>query len=416
MLPSRLFLLRLFLLLSWLVSVQVMAVPTILQPDTGITAKQLAVIINVQDPVSIDIGEYYQRQRSIPRENVIRVRFDTGHSVMSPGLFAVMIRQIEAQLPEDIQAYALTWASPYRVGCMSMSAAFAFGYDVAYCAQGCKPTKQSQYASARVSRPYDQLNIRPTMLIAAEDFQQAKALIDRGIQSDDSQPLAAAYLLNTDDKARNVRKVGFSHAQQRLSHQLSVNILNTNAIKNKHNIMFYFTGSKFVEGIKSNDYLPGAMADHLTSAGGKLTDSYQMSAMRWLEAGVTGSYGTVVEPCNILAKFPDPLVAMTQYLQGDTLLEAYWKSVRMPGQGVFIGEPLARPYLKYSIVTQQGRSVLMLSDLSPGRYRLMGAAHIDGPFSKALAFNVSSSVSGQRLAIALPQPLSLVYKVEPLLK
>jgi hypothetical protein len=32
------------------------------------------------------------------------------------------------------------------------------------------------------------------------------------------------------------------------------------------------------------------------------------------------------------------------YLKGDTLLEAYWKSVAMPGQGLFIGEPLARPY------------------------------------------------------------------------
>jgi hypothetical protein len=26
------------------------------------------------------------------------------------------------------------------------------------------------------------------------------------------------------------------------------------------------------------------------------------------------------------------------------LLEAYWKSVAMPGQGLFLGEPLARPF------------------------------------------------------------------------
>jgi len=31
-------------------------------------------------------------------------------------------------------------------------------------------------------------------------------------------------------------------------------------------------------------------------------------------------------------------------LDGDTVLEAYWKSVEMPGQGLFIGEPLARPF------------------------------------------------------------------------
>ena len=39
-------------------------------------------------------------------------------------------------------------------------------------------------------------------------------------------------------------------------------------------------------------------------------------------------------------------VLMRHYLQGDTALEAYWKSVAMPGQGLFIGEPLSRPYGK----------------------------------------------------------------------
>jgi hypothetical protein len=32
---------------------------------------------------------------------------------------------------------------------------------------------------------------------------------------------------------------------------------------------------------------------------------------------------------------------MRRYLDGETLLEAYWKSVAMPGQGIFIGDPLA---------------------------------------------------------------------------
>ncbi|MEA5519656.1 hypothetical protein, partial [Limnoraphis robusta] len=64
----------------------------------------------------------------------------------------------------------------------------------------------------------------------------------------------------------------------------------------------------------------------------------------WLEAGATASYGTVVEPCNFPQKFPNPAIAMRRYLDGDTAVEAYWKSVVWPGQGVFIGEPLARPF------------------------------------------------------------------------
>ena len=35
---------------------------------------------------------------------------------------------------------------------------------------------------------------------------------------------------------------------------------------------------------------------------------------------------------------------MQRYLAGEALIEAYWKSVARPSQGVFIGEPLARPF------------------------------------------------------------------------
>jgi len=36
------------------------------------------------------------------------------------------------------------------------------------------------------------------------------------------------------------------------------------------------------------------------------------------------------------------------------LIDAYWESVRMPGQGIFIGEPLARPFGGYRLRPQQG--------------------------------------------------------------
>jgi hypothetical protein len=52
----------------------------------------------------------------------------------------------------------------------------------------------------------------------------------------------------------------------------------------------------------------------------------------------------VAEPCNFTAKFPDPGLLLAYYRRGDTLIESYWRSVAMPGQGVFLGEPLARPW------------------------------------------------------------------------
>ena len=120
--------------------------------------------------------------------------------------------------------------------------------------------------------------------------------------------------------------------------------IKADALRGKPDVLFYLTGAVSVPDIDTNHYRPGAVADHLTSSGGQLTDSRQMSSLRWLEAGATGSYGAVTEPCNFPSKFPDPGVLIATYLTGATLIEAYWKSVEMPGQGIFIGEPLARPF------------------------------------------------------------------------
>lgn len=108
--------------------------------------------------------------------------------------------------------------------------------------------------------------------------------------------------------------------------------------------MFYQTGLARVGKLETLRFLPGALADHLTSYGGDLLGSGQMSSLRWLEAGATASYGTVSEPCNHWQKFPHPQILLQHYLSGATAIEAYWRSVAWPAQGLFIGEPLARPY------------------------------------------------------------------------
>jgi hypothetical protein len=69
-----------------------------------------------------------------------------------------------------------------------------------------------------------------------------------------------------------------------------------------------------------------------------------MSILRWLEAGAIASYGTVTEPCARQQKFPQASVLVKNYFLGNTAVEAYLKSVQWPAQGVFVGDPLARPF------------------------------------------------------------------------
>jgi uncharacterized protein (TIGR03790 family) len=207
-------------------------------------------------------------------------------------------------------------------------------------------SQPSRYFNSPSTLPFTQLKMRPTMAIAATSFEHAKELIDRGVESDGSFPPGTAYLLSTSDRARNVRSSTYPVVEQMIRGRIYGRTMKQDAVKYANDVLFYFTGVANVAGLETLRFVPGAIADHLTSSGGDLTDrgSGQTSALRWLEAGATGSYGTVVEPCAFPQKFPSPVIAIGRYLQGETLIEAYWKSVQMPGQGIFIGEPLAAPF------------------------------------------------------------------------
>jgi uncharacterized protein (TIGR03790 family) len=318
--------------------------PTGVASAGGIDHTNLAVVINAADPLSVAVGEYYARERRIPATQVVRVQLPVGVSELDVDEFARVKTEVDSVAPTNVQAYALAWTAPYRVGCMSITSAFAFGYDSAYCADGCRPTRLSPYFNSASRFPSLELHMRPTMMLAGKSFVQVKALVDRGISSDATYPRGTAYLLTTSDKARSTRSTLYAQVQSVAAGLIHIEARQVDKLVNRTDVMFYFTGAASVSGLETLRFLPGAIADHLTSFGGQLTDSGQMSALRWLEAGATGSFGTVVEPCNFPQKFPHPGVVIGRYLRGETLIESYWKSVAWPAQGVFVGEPLAAPY------------------------------------------------------------------------
>ena len=309
----------------------------------ALTSAELAVVVNVADPKSVEIGEYYARRREIPRENVVAITLPVGHGQITRREFESAKAELDAHVPAAVQALALAWTTPFRVDCLSVTTAFAFGFDPAFCAEGCRPTKPSPYFNSDSGAPFRDLKMRPAMLLAGTTVADVRALIDRGVASDGTFPSGTAYLLSTSDRARNTRASQYPLVEK-LGLPLRVERLQANQLRDRRDVLFYFTGIGTVAGLETLRFLPGAVADHLTSSGGVLTGRDQMSALRWLEAGATGSYGTVTEPCNFPMKFPFPALLIARYMRGETLIEAYWKSVGWPGQGVFIGEPLAAPF------------------------------------------------------------------------
>ncbi len=385
--------------------------PGIILPKVALSPDELAIIINERDPLSVKIGEYYLQARNIPERNLIRIELDPAKPLVSADEFLAIWDEVQQATPNNVQAYALTWAQPYRVACMSITSAFAAGFDNRWCSEKlCAPTQHSALFNTLTTAPYRDLKLRPTMSIAARTFAEAQLLIERGISADKQQPEGTAYLVSTSDKQRNVRAGFYPQIERHFAVSYPVDILQSDKLTDKQDVMFYFTGRTFIDGLESLTFLPGAIADHLTSAGGQLTDSKQMSSLRWLEAGATGSYGTVKEPCNLPGKFPHPGIAMGHYLHGRTLIESYWASVQMPGEGIFIGEPLARPFGGYQLAEEGNYYRLETRQLFPGAYRVETAPSLLGPYSAMKQLLIVKQ--GQRL-FYLPKSNAVSIRISP---
>lgn len=318
----------------------------LLAADSIVRPKNVAVVVNTANANSLEIGNYYLKLRDIPKRNLIKVSIPDSPRKLTAEQFSQLRQQIVEKLNPDIEVILLVWTAPYAVECNSITAALTLGYDATQCQNTCSPGKQSPYFDSASNRPSD-LGLQLTMLLPTESIKDAKSLIERGVLSGFNINEASAYFLITSDKQRNSRAAFFPKSTSIPQKKLMVNTLYADSIQHKKDIMFYQTGLISVPNLDTLTFLPGAVADHLTSTSGDLLDGAQMSSLKWLEAGATASYGTVSEPCSYWQKFPNSSVLLARYLSGETVVEAYWKSVAWPAQGVFIGEPLAAPYCRY---------------------------------------------------------------------
>ncbi len=324
----------------------------------------LALLVAAGDATSEAVALAYQRAHGIPDAHVVRVPVATDRDSLDVTTFTTLRQAVAVQLGNEVQATLVTWSRPSRVQgstcTMGLTSALTFGYDTRWCG-GCRRTADSPYYNSTTTRPWTDLQLRPSMMLGAATLADAEALIARGqatvgLIARRTAPVAG-WLMRTNDATRSVRWPDFEQlatttdptnatasgvAWHYVDNSTS---LTSNLVSNQTDLMFYLTGLAKVGQLQSNTYLPGAVADHLTSYGGLLPlANGQMPATDWLAAGLTGSYGTVEEPCNWQEKFPRASVLARHYRAGQTLIEAYWKSVRWPGQGLFVGDPLARPW------------------------------------------------------------------------
>lgn len=323
------------------------------QRSSALGSRDIGLVINTADPYSVQVGEFYIQARKLAPEQVLRLELPVKAS-LTPQEFEHLKVQIEGRFNGNTQALALAWTMPYAVACNSITAAVTMGYDPVPCAQArtCFATKPSPYFDSRSTRPFSSFGMRLSMLLAAPDVAGAKALIERGVVSDRSllrrgAPSTNAYFVVTRDRDRSTRASLFPPSGPIQGTGVVVHTERAQAIEGVEHLVMYETGATHVEKLDTLKWMPGALADHLTSFGGQLDDkSGQMSILEWIASGATASYGTVSEPCAFPQKFPHPKVLLSSYVLGSTAIEAYWRSVAWPQQGLFIGEPLAAPFAR----------------------------------------------------------------------
>ena len=339
--------------------------------SAGGSGLNVVVVVNQRSTNSVQLGNYYCARRQVPPQNLLRLtnwsggnvewtRADFTNDLVNP-LFALLSQR---QWAPQIDYVLLSMDIPYRVteggSENSTTAALFYGFkaDTAppdpSLPPSCSlpPASSNSYAFSeaafRAALP-DTAPAQPflAMMLTASNLPQAQLIVDQGVAGDGSFPTQAVYLAKTTDVFRNVRYQLFDDAvfDARLLGVSSLLRTNQDSPDGLANLLGYQTGLYQFQ-IQPNTFVPGAMADSLTSYGGVIfTPNDHTTLLAFLNAGASGSYGTVVEPCNYLEKFPSPLNYFYQ-ARGFSLAECYFQCLQNPYQGLLIGEPLAAPFAR----------------------------------------------------------------------
>ncbi|MCA9128665.1 MAG: hypothetical protein KDB22_16375 [Planctomycetales bacterium] len=168
----------------------------------------------------------------------------------------------------------------------------------------------------------------------------------RASSADFTHPSGTFYFTKTSDVRTTTREPGFASAIGGLK-QLGFRgeIVTSVLPQGRNDILGLQMGTPTFDFASSGSaFLPGAIADNLTSHGGIMhSPGGQTKLTKLIEAGAAGSSGTVVEPYAIQAKFPHPRM-YANYAQGASLAEAFYLNVTSPYQLLIVGDPLCRPF------------------------------------------------------------------------
>jgi uncharacterized protein (TIGR03790 family) len=335
----------------------------------GGSGLNVVVVVNQNSTNSVELGNYYCEQRQVPPQNLLRTTNWTGGNVeWTTNDFATVILNpllsmlAARQLTNQIEYVVLSLDFPYRVadssGVNSTTAALFYGFkpdlpaSPMYSPASCNlpPGSSNSYAGSegifRATPPSSGSSSFLVSMITSSNLTEAKLVIDHAVAGDSTFPTQTVFLGKSSDVYRNIRYTLFDNTvfNTRLRGNFSTQRTNVYSPGDLESYIAGYQNGVQLFGLGTTTFAPGAMADNLTSYGGSIFEDTQQTPMLvFLTAGAIGTYGTVVEPCAYLQKFPSPQNYFYQS-RGFSLAECYYQSVTNPYQGLLVGEPLAAPF------------------------------------------------------------------------
>ena len=337
----------------------------------GGSGLNVVVVVNQNSTNSVQLGNYYCEKRGVPPQNLLRINWAGGNEMWNRANFETnLLNPLTAMLAgrsltNQVDYVVLSMDIPYQVtatnGMNSTTAALFYGFKTDDCSNNCPSgypscnlpdaSSNAYAASESIFRQTPPIaassNSWLVTMITSSNLAQAQAIIDRGVASDGTFPTQTVWLAKSSDFFRNVRYLEFDDTifDARVAGGLSIVRTNWDSPYGLTNLAGYLTGL-MTFNILSNAFVPGAIADSLTSYAGIIYgNNDQTTVLVFLNAGASGSYGTVVEPCAYLQKFPSPQDYFYQ-ARGFSLAECYYQSVANPYQGLMVAEPLAAPFAR----------------------------------------------------------------------
>ena len=335
----------------------------------GGSGLNVAVVVNQLVPDSIELGNYYCEQRGVPPQNLFRLTSWTGGRISwsRADCFARLVGPLTAALADrgltnQIDYVVLSLGIPYQVtdtnGVNSTTSVLYYGF---------KPDEGTSPYGPFCTLPPGANNdfvfsedwfrqVPPgnattdsflATMITGDTLAAAKLVVDHGVASDGSFPTQTVWLAQTSYGARSVRHVFFDNTYIDTQIRGTPMLLTTNldSPAGLTNLLGLQTGLPTFS-LSPQAFVPGALADSMTSFGGLLfLNTGQTTLLAFLAAGAAGSYGTVIEPCSYTEKFPNPEVYFYQ-ARGFSLAESYYLSLIAPYQGLIVAEPLAAPFAR----------------------------------------------------------------------